>query len=104
MCFVVLAEHLLELHRSRLELWRTGDLAKESVKENYEEYFTILRDYRSGMQQSTPLGIHSCWISWIIARCKIVLVSLAQIKEGILRIMSLAPKTCSFRLAKLEGK
>ena len=44
--FVVTAEHLLERHRSRLELWRAGNLDKESVRENYEEYRAILRDCR----------------------------------------------------------
>jgi ankyrin repeat protein len=44
--FSVVAEHLLERHRSRLKLWQKGDLEKESVKENYEEYCAILRDCR----------------------------------------------------------
>jgi hypothetical protein len=42
--FVVVAEHLLGRHFNQLKLWRTGDLAKESVREDYEEYCAILRD------------------------------------------------------------
>lgn len=44
--FLVVAKRLLERHRSQLKLWKTGDLDKESVNDNYTEYCAILRDCR----------------------------------------------------------
>ncbi len=44
--FVVIAEHLLKRHRSRLELVLEKTLEKESAVEDYEEYCAILRDCR----------------------------------------------------------
>jgi ankyrin repeat protein len=44
--FLVIAERLLERHRSRLQLFLEADLEKGSVVENYEEYCAILRDCR----------------------------------------------------------
>jgi ankyrin repeat protein len=44
--FLVIAERLLERHRSRLKLFLEKDLEKGSVMENYEEYCAILRDCR----------------------------------------------------------
>jgi len=44
--FLVIAERLLERHRSRLKLFLEKNLEKGSVMENYEEYCAILRDCR----------------------------------------------------------
>jgi ankyrin repeat protein len=44
--FLVIAERLLERHRSRLKLLLEKELEKESAMENYEEYCAILRDCR----------------------------------------------------------
>jgi len=44
--FLVIAERLLERHRSRLQLFLEADLEKGSVVENYGEYCAILRDCR----------------------------------------------------------
>jgi ankyrin repeat protein len=44
--FLVIAEHLLEFHKSRLLLWCKGELDQESVREDYDEYCAILRDCR----------------------------------------------------------
>jgi ankyrin repeat protein len=44
--FVVIAEHLLERHRSRLKMFLEKSLEKGSAMENYEEYCAILRDCR----------------------------------------------------------
>jgi ankyrin repeat protein len=44
--FLVIAERLLERHRSRLKSFLEKDLEKGSVIENYEEYCAILRDCR----------------------------------------------------------
>jgi len=41
---LVIMEHLLERHQSRLKLWLSGKLDKDSVTENYEEYRAILKD------------------------------------------------------------
>jgi ankyrin repeat protein len=43
---LVIMEHLLERHQSRLKLWLSGKLDKDSVTENYEEYCAILKDCR----------------------------------------------------------
>lgn len=43
---LVIMEHLLERHQSQLKLWLKGDLDKESVTEDFEEYCAILRDCR----------------------------------------------------------
>jgi ankyrin repeat protein len=43
---LVIMEHLLERHQSRLKLWLSGELDKDSVTENYEEYCAILKDCR----------------------------------------------------------
>ena len=42
--FVIAADHHLGNHKSRLVLWEAGDLNKESLLEDYEEYCAILRD------------------------------------------------------------
>lgn len=44
--FLVIAERLLERHRSQLRLFLEKSLEKESVAENYEEYCAILKDCR----------------------------------------------------------
>ncbi|KAN0103398.1 hypothetical protein V8E51_011711 [Hyaloscypha variabilis] len=44
--FLVIAERLLERHRSRLKLFLEKSLEKGSVMENYEEYCVILKDCR----------------------------------------------------------
>jgi hypothetical protein len=52
--FLVVAEHLLERHRSQLRLWLRGDLERETVKENFEEYCAILRDCRERKAEVDP--------------------------------------------------
>ncbi|KAH7397512.1 ankyrin repeat-containing domain protein [Cadophora sp. MPI-SDFR-AT-0126] len=44
--FLIVAERLLERHRSRLRSFLEKELVRESVVKNYEEYCTILRDCR----------------------------------------------------------
>lgn len=59
--FAIIAEHLLERHRSQLELWRTGDVSKESVKEDYEEYCAILRDCRERQAE-----VRASWYTYLL--------------------------------------
>jgi ankyrin repeat protein len=59
--FLVLAERLLERHRARLRLWQTGEVGKESVRDDYEEYCAILRDCR---QRNAELD--ASWYAYLL--------------------------------------
>jgi ankyrin repeat protein len=59
--FLVIAEYHLKRHMAKLKLWQTGDLGKESVKEDYEEYCTILRDCRERNAEVDP-----SWYKWLL--------------------------------------
>jgi ankyrin repeat protein len=59
--FLVIAVHHLKRHMAKLKLWQTGDLGKESVKEDYEEYCAILRDCRERNAEVDP-----SWYKWLL--------------------------------------
>jgi hypothetical protein len=59
--FLIIAERLLEKHRSLLMLWQTGEMNKESVKEFYEEYCAILRDCRE-----RKASIDASWYEYLL--------------------------------------
>jgi hypothetical protein len=42
--FVVIAEHLLKIHKDRLLQWQAGNLEREAVKHDREQYISILKD------------------------------------------------------------
>ncbi|CZR67474.1 uncharacterized protein PAC_17373 [Phialocephala subalpina] len=44
--FLVIIEHLLEIHKSCLKRWRENLVGKEMVEKNYYDYCAILRDCR----------------------------------------------------------
>lgn len=44
--FIVIVEHLLKRHRAQLQLYLARTLEKDDIREDYEEYYAILKDCR----------------------------------------------------------
>jgi ankyrin repeat protein len=61
LAFVVLAEHLLGIHKSQLKLWQAGNLEQHDARNHRQEYCAILRDCRERKAQ-----VDASWYTYLL--------------------------------------
>jgi ankyrin repeat protein len=59
--FVMIAEHLLEIHKAQLKLWHAGYLEEQEAANHREEYLAILRDCRQ-----RKAAVDASWYAYLL--------------------------------------